>query len=133
MFALTLGHEFKAVIAVVSAIFAGMAIGGGFSSKILMRLGPRAFARLEFIIGAWGLLTPLLILKLNLGWFCAAAVLPSAIAMGATLPAMAQLSAIPSAYAANTLGAVIGCLGTAYILMPRLGLVMPIYFCAVAW
>lgn len=130
MFALTLGHEFTAVVAAVAIIFAGMAIGGLFANQIQTRLGPKAFARLEFFIGAWGALTPLLILKTQLGWFSIAGVLPSAIAMGATLPVMARLTAIPSAYAANTFGAVTGCLGMAYVLMPRFGLVVPIFFCA---
>lgn len=132
MFALTLGHEFAAVVTVICAIFIGMAIGGILANRILARLGQHAFAKLEFLIGVFGLLTPLLILKLNLGSISPIAILPSAIAMGATLPAMAQLAAIPSAYAANTLGAVIGCLVTAFFLMPGLGLVTPIYICAAA-
>ena len=127
MFALTLGHEFPAVIAVVAAIFLGMAIGGALANQILARLGSAAFSKLELFIGASSLLTPLLILKSNLGWLSPAAMLPTAIAMGATLPAMAQLAKIPSAYAANTLGAVMGCLGAAYVLMPRLGLVVPVF------
>src|ERR1041384_120755 len=65
MFALTLGHEFPAVITVIVAFFAGMAIGSAFANKIVQRLGPSAFARVEFIIGACGLLTPFLILKLT--------------------------------------------------------------------
>lgn len=132
MFALTLGHEFPAVVAVICAIFTGMAIGGIFANRILARLGATAFAKLELIIGISGLLSPLLILKLNLGSFTPVVIAPAAIAMGATLPAMARLASIPPAYAANTLGAVVGCLGTAFFLMPRLGLVTSIYFCAVA-
>lgn len=132
MFALTLGHEFPAVITVVVAFFTGMAIGGAFANRIVQRLGPSAFARVEFIIGAWGLLTPFLILKLTTSPIAIVAILPSVIAIGATLPAMATLARIPAAYAANTLGAVAGCLITAYWLMPRFGLVAPIYFCLAA-
>jgi spermidine synthase len=132
MFALTLGHEFPAVITVIVAFFAGMAIGSAFANKIVQRLGSSAFARLEFIVGAWGLLTPLLILKLPTNPLPILSIVPSTIAMGATLPAMAALSRIPAAYAANTLGAVAGCLITAYCLMPRFGLVTPIYFCVAA-
>ena len=97
--------------------------------QILGRLGPTAFARLEFIIGALGLIAPLLILKLGTNRLAIVSILPSTIAMGATLPAMAKLSRIPAAYAANTAGAVIGCLATAFLLMPKLGLVAP----AVIW
>src|SRR4051812_25776004 len=129
MFALTLGHEFPAVIAVLVAFFIGLAIGAAFANRILLRLGPGSFARLEFLIGIWGLLTPIFILKLTSHPISVLAILPSTIAMGATLPAMATLARIPAAYATNTLGAVIGCLATAYFLMPRLGLVTPIYFC----
>ncbi|HUS36831.1 MAG TPA: fused MFS/spermidine synthase, partial [Verrucomicrobiae bacterium] len=132
MFALRQGHEFPAVVTVICAIFIGMAIGGILANRILARLGGHAFAKLEFLIGVFGLLTPLLIVKLNLGSFASIAILPSAIAMGATLPAMAQLASIPSAYAANTLGAVVGCLGTAFFLMPKLGLITPIYLYAAA-
>lgn len=132
MFALNLGHEFPALLTVICAIFVGMAIGGILANKILARLGEHAFAKLEFLIGVFGLFSPLFILKLNLGFISPIVILPSAIAMGATLPAMAQLAAIPSGYALNTLGAVIGCLVTAFFLMPRLGLVTPIYICAAA-
>jgi spermidine synthase len=132
MFALTLGHEFPAVVTVICVIFVGMAIGGLLANGILARLGSKAFAKLELLIGVLGLLTPALILKLNLGSWSQLAILPSAIAMGATLPAMAQLASIPSAYAANTIGAVTGCLVTAFVLMPRFGLIIPIFICAAA-
>jgi spermidine synthase len=132
MFALTLGHEFPAVITVIVAFFVGMAIGGAFGNKIIKRLGPSAFSRLELQIGVLGVLTPLLILKLTTNAISIVAILPSTILMGATLPAMATLARIPAAYAANTFGAVIGCLGTAFLLMPRFGLVVPVFFCAAA-
>jgi spermidine synthase len=129
MFALTLGHEFPAVITVIVTFFVGMAIGGAFANKILERLGSAAFSRLEFLIGIFGLLTPV-ILKLPSNSTSILAILPSTIAMGATLPAMAGLARIPAAYGANTFGAVVGCLATACLLMPRLGLVFPIFICA---
>src|ERR1051325_890528 len=56
MFALTLGHEFPAIVTVVAVFFIGMALGGAFANRILENLGPSAFARLEFFIGAWALL-----------------------------------------------------------------------------
>jgi spermidine synthase len=132
MFALTLGHEFPAVITVVVTFFLGMAIGAAFANKIIERLGSSAFGRLELLIGVLGALTPLLILKLTTNAISIVAILPSTILMGATLPAMATLARIPAAYSANTFGAVIGCVGTAYLLMPRFGLVVPVFFCAAA-
>jgi spermidine synthase len=132
MFALTLGHEFPAVIAVVVAFFAGIAIGSAFANRILERFGSNAFSRLELLIGGFAILSPRLILKLGADRLSIIAILPCTIAMGATLPAMATLARIPAAYAANTLGAVIGCLGAAYFLMPHFGLVVPIFVFAVA-
>jgi spermidine synthase len=125
MFALTLGHEFPAIVTTVAAFFLGMAIGGIFANKILERLGPKAFARLEFLIGICGLIAPQLILKLGTNHLAVLAIMPSTILMGATLPAMARLAQIPAAYAANTFGAVIGCLATAFLFMPKLGFVTP--------
>lgn len=130
LFALTLGHEFPAVITVIAAFFVGMAIGGGFANRILEGLGPTAFARLEFIIGILGLLSPLLILHLGINRLAIISILPATIAMGATLPAVARLSQIPAAYAANTAGAVAGCLVTAFVLMPKLGLAKPAFIWA---
>jgi spermidine synthase len=131
MFALTLGHEFPAVMTVVVTFFLGMAIGAAFAHRIIERLGANAFSRLEFLIGIFGVLTTV-ILKLPSHPLAIVAIVPSTIAMGATLPAMATLERIPFAYAANTLGAVIGCLATAYLFTPRVGLVVSICFCVAA-
>lgn len=59
-----------------------------------------------------------------------ATVLPPAVLMGATLPAVCEdlpggagdEAAAGSLYAANTLGAVLGAVGAGYLLLPRLGL-----------
>ncbi len=146
-FSLGLGHEFPAVAAVVAAFFGGMALGACASGPLLRWLGGRAFAWLELIIGFWALLTPLLIDLAN-GWvthwaggFAAAfpVLLPGTLAMGASLPAMAALAAtlqrprrIAAAYAANTLGAVGGCLLTPFFLMPRFGIAHSILLCGSA-
>jgi spermidine synthase len=143
MFALGLGHEFPALLAVISAFFAGMALGGILSARILARWGNSAFTALEIVIGVAGLASPTLIDLANrsalqyearsMGFLAALVVLlPGVTAMGASLPAMAALAgrqplAISGAYAANTLGAVVGCLGTAFLLMPKLGLRAPLY------
>lgn len=145
MFAVGLGHEFPAVVAVIGTFFGGMALGGYFSPRILDRFGAKSFAFLELIVGAWGLLTPFAIhfandLALHLesraaGFFLSfLALFPSVIAMGASLPAMSAMTNEPrkiaAAYAANTCGGAAGCLLAAFVLMPRFGLKMPIGFCA---
>jgi spermidine synthase len=130
MFALTFGHEFAAVVTVVATFLIGMALGGFFANAILLRLGRAAFSKLEFAVGILGLIAPFLILRIGANRLGIVAILPSTIAMGATLPAMARLERIPSAYAANTFGAVVGCLVTAFLLMPNLGFVTPSFIWA---
>ena len=66
--------------------------------------------------------------------------LPATIAMGATLPAMERMLAatrtgraqVPMLYAANTFGAVLGVLVTAFVLVPRLGLTAAASICVAA-
>lgn len=131
LFALTLGHEFRAAMLVIAAFFAGMGLGAAGSRQVLSRFGTRSFAWLELLIGLWGALTPFLIPKTS-GFATAFAVLlPATFAMGATLPAMARLGeAISGAYAANTIGAGFGCLAAAFWWMPAVGLNGAVWICA---
>ena len=84
MFALTLGHEFPAIVSVIAAFFIGMAIGGCFANAILHRLGDAAFSKLEFAMGICGLIAQFLILKIGANHLGVLAILPSTIAMGAS-------------------------------------------------
>lgn len=149
--ALWLGHEAAAVLAVVTAFFAGLALGA-------LLLGRRVetsthalwwYVGCELLIGAWSLALGLLMEPASgvlLGlqgvdgapavqWGVAFAgtfllLLPATAAMGATLPAMERLlgeprrehRSIAGLYAANTLGAVLGVLAIAFVLAPQLGL-----------
>jgi spermidine synthase len=120
----------------------------------------RWYAACEAAIAVWGLVLALLLGPLSqamLGvtgeqpgalWQGAVAfvgtfvvLLPATVAMGATLPAMARITRTTSAmasrtqgitalYAANTFGAVIGVLATAFWLVPELGLVRTALLCA---
>ena len=150
MFAIGLGHELFAVLAVVAAFFAGLALGA------LLLDGPVArsrrpglwYAGLEALIGAWTLGLIWLIPYVNgvaaewigldpseprrwAGAFLAPLLTlgPATVAMGATLPAAERLYArrrrdgrgIGGLYAANAAGAMAGALATAAVIAPLLG------------
>ncbi len=156
---LWLGHEAAAVLAVVTAFFAGLALGAWTLGACIERSNRPDFwyAVCEAAIAVWGLVLALLLGPLSqallrltgdeagapwqgivafVGTFVV--LLPATSAMGATLPAMARMTSLRSSrmrgiaplYAANTLGAVIGVLATAFWLVPELGLVRTAMLCA---
>jgi len=151
LFAAGLGHEMISLVAVISAFFAGLAAGGWtLGRRVQATANPsRFFGALEVVIGGWAFLSAFLIplanqlalqlLGLQPTWVWQALVtfvlpflmlLPATLAMGATLPAMDRWFAtfttdgrcLGAVYALNTAGAVAGVLGTAFFLMPVLGL-----------
>jgi spermidine synthase len=150
-FGLWLGHESAAVLAVVAAFFGGLAAGAlVLGPRIEHSRRPRNwYIGCEIAIAAWAFL--LLVAGSSLGrwlqdsigaepsalrhWLVAfggtfVLLLPGCAAMGATLPAMERLTAplrqagrsISVLYAANTLGAVLGTLVSAFWLIPTAGL-----------
>ena len=156
-----LGHESAAMLAVVAAIFGGLAVGAlAFGPRIERSAAPlRWYAGCEAAIAAWaGVLVLALpsagewLLQLTgpaptpLGQWAIAftgtfvLLLPATAAMGATLPAMERLSAqlggarrsIAAHYASNTLGAMAGVLATAFWLVPALGLARTAAICIAA-
>lgn len=157
--ALWLGHEAAAVLAVVTAFFAGLALGAlALGRRIEHSARPeRWYAGCELVIAAWSLAPALLMAPLSDGllaltgaepaplwqWTVAFAgsfvlLLPATAAMGATLPAMERVaarlqqtgSAVAALYAANTAGAVLGVLVVAFVLVPGLGLARTALVCA---
>ena len=157
--ALWMGHDSASVLAVVTAFFGGIGLGAAaFGRRIAASARPlRWYAACELAIGAWGLALIVAMpvfsaaLLRAIGpdpgalrqWtlaFCGTFVLllPATAAMGATIPAMeravARLGAdargIGVLYASNTGGAVLGVLGTAFWLVPALGLVRATAVCA---
>ncbi|WP_290763472.1 fused MFS/spermidine synthase [Aquabacterium sp.] len=147
--ALWLGHESASVLAVVAAFFGGIALGALWLGPRIERSERpvRWYAVCEVAIALWGLALLVLMspasdwLLVRMGaqpaplwqWvlaFCGTflLLLPATVAMGATLPAMERVMSgagarsIAAFYAANTSGAVLGVLGTAFWLVPRLGL-----------
>jgi len=156
---LWLGHEASAVLAVVTAFFGGLALGAwALSARVERSTRPeRWYAAFEATIALWGLALALLLGPVSelllratgqepgalwQGWVAFVGtfvvLLPATAAMGATLPAMARMTSAlaPRAqgfaplYAANTFGAVIGVLATAFWLVPDLGLVRTASLCA---
>lgn len=149
--ALWLGHESAGVLAVVAAFFGGLALGAlWLGPRIERSTKPlRWYAACEIAIALWGLVLMLAmspaseaLLMLTgvqpspawqwsvafIGTFCL--LLPATAAMGATLPAMERITAqvqaqgrsLGALYASNTMGAVIGVLGTTFWLVPTFGL-----------
>ncbi|MGH8587804.1 MAG: fused MFS/spermidine synthase [Gammaproteobacteria bacterium] len=157
--ALWLGHESHAVLAVVAAIFGGLAVGAlVLGPRIDRSPGPqRWYAGCEAAIGLWSLALALLLAPVT-GWlldligaqpspawhwsvaFCGTFLLlfPATAPMGATLPAMERVLAklhregapIALLYAGNTFGAVLGVLAAAFWLVPAFGLVLTAGVCA---
>jgi spermidine synthase len=151
MFAAGLGHEFPAMLAIVTAFMGGMALGSALIDRHIpcdSRSGSW-LAALEVIMGFWGIvssfLTPdvndlaLLLIGVAPGafkhWSVAfvipvLALLPATMAMGASFPSMEKFasavaprgSSVGSIYAANTFGAVAGTMLAPFALMPLLGL-----------
>lgn len=157
--ALWLGHESAALLAVVAAFFGGLAAGARLLGERIERSArpARWYAGCELMIGLWAVCLALLLgplatlLRTLIGpdasplWHWSVAfvgtflvLLPATAAMGATLPAMertlSSLSApgerIAGLYAANTAGAVLGVLASAYVLVPMLGLTATAITCA---
>jgi spermidine synthase len=144
-FGLVLGHESAAVLAVVTAFFGGLSLGAlWLGRRIEASAQPlRWYAGCEALIALWGAVLmaampaasgaalELIGADAAPAWHWSVAfgasfllLLPATAAMGATLPAMARLGTarVAPLYAANTLGAVVGVLATAFWLIPDWGL-----------
>lgn len=151
MLAAGLGHEMPAVLAVVAAIFGGIALGAWGSGRLLGggRRPGRLYGLLELLIGSWGIATVVVVPFCNevaLRWiglnpspirhwmvaftFPTLALLPATVAIGATFPVIERFLkplvqggfCAGGLYAANTLGAVTGVLASTGLIMPGIGL-----------
>jgi spermidine synthase len=159
-FALWLGHDTAAVLAVVAAFFGGLSVGAlGLGRWIERSARPaRWYAACEVVIAVWSVAVALLMVPVGHGllsaigaqpspwWQSAMAfagvffvLLPATAAMGGTLPAMERVvdkigregQSIAALYACNTLGAVVGVLAAAFWLVPTYGLAGTAVACAV--
>lgn len=150
-FSVWLGHEIIALLAVVAAFFGGLALGAlALDRRISSSINPaRWYTGCELLIAVWGLVLIVIVDPAN-AWLASftgaqpsalwqgtvafvgtfVLLLPATAAMGATLPAMQSVTerltshgyAIAGLYAANTFGAVLGVLATAFALVPSIGL-----------
>ena len=157
--ALWLGHEAPAVLAVVTAFFAGLGVGALALGPLIERSArpARWYAACELSIAVWGVSLALLLAPMTremleligmqpsglrqatvsfVGTFLL--LLPATAAMGATLPAMVHVvnssnsnaRSIAALYACNTLGAVSGVIAVAFWLIPDVGLIRTAIVCA---
>ena len=144
MFAFGLGHEIPATLGVVTAVFAGLALGTWTSDRLRRsNSDPALFcARLEAVIGIWALASVWIVPRVTslpvgqggswrVGLFLPLfTLLPATWAMGATLPAVENLVGtwrrdgrrVGPLYAANTAGAALGVVASIWWIQPWLGL-----------
>jgi spermidine synthase len=148
---LVFGHTARAAAVVLAAYFVGMALGHALAGRLSPRLSRPlvGFAIAEGVVGLWALVVPALIVFLGdtvdrdpaaAGPFgsdlqravtAIGVLLPGTIALGATLPFVAEAlgtldhrtDRIARAYAANTFGAVIGVAATTTWLLLHFGVV----------
>jgi len=146
-----LGSETPSVLAVLAAVMAGLGLGAWVLDRPISRSHRPGFwyGGLEIVLGLWGGCLALMLPALNtvvagwmgvepsvwrqgLIWLLVPLVLlmPSTVAMGATLPAMERLASwhwgagrwVGAVYGMNTLGASVGLLVVVWTLMPAMGL-----------
>jgi spermidine synthase len=156
--ALWLGHESAAVLAVVAALFGGLAVGGlALGARIEASARPvHWYAGCELVVALWSVVLGFVaspfsswVLRTtgvapSAGWQWAAAfgstfllLLPATAAMGATLPAMERVTtglrdhgrSIAALYASNTAGAMLGVLAAAFWMIPGVGLARSAAIC----
>lgn len=150
MFAVSLGHEIVAMLAVLCAFFTGIALGAYlFDKKVAQSRKPENwYIGFELTIGIWAVV--LLFLNPVLNPYIATLIgpetspvrhwavaflypllllLPATASMGGTLAAMNSYSntlqkesGLAGLYGANTLGAMLGTLCTTFFLVPALGM-----------
>ena len=154
-----LGHESAGVLAVVAAFFGGCAIGALATGRRIERSARPLlwYASSEAVIAGWGValhfamplfgrwVPDLIGVQPAPAWqwtvsFVATflLLLPATAAMGATVPAIERVAAsldrpgrsIAAWYAANTGGAVLGVLATAFWLVPTFGLSRTALICS---
>lgn len=135
---LILGNTARAAAVVLTAFFAGLAAGSWLGGLIVQRLSRpmRGYAFFELMVAAWAPVVPLILAFVarssitgNPALSAAVAfavLLPGTVALGATLPVVAQQLAddrrrIPAAYAFNLVGAVIGAVAATFFLIEALG------------
>jgi spermidine synthase len=151
LFSLGLGQELPSTFGVLTAFFGGLAAGSRWGGRLLERLPSAAVrcASLEALTAGWALLTLALLPRfteaswqwlgpapgVTLHWTASlfvplVALFPATLSLGAMMPAMERLlsgfradgARVGPLYGVNTLGAVIGVVGSVLWVQPRWGL-----------
>ena len=130
--ALLFGATALAQTTVLAVFLGGLSAGGARLGRAVDRAASAArfYARLEWAVAALGLAAPLL-LRFEGSWVrvpALALLFTQAYLMGGTIPALCRAAGgdaqtgVGRVYAANSAGAVAGCLAAAFALIPGLGL-----------
>ncbi len=156
---LLFGHTVQAASIVVGSFFAGMGLGYLIAARLLRRARPLiGYALAEWIAGGWACLIPVLLAVLERPAFaavlhhsnpivqtvvrsivCLALLLPATIALGTTLPFIAEYldpagrrtgARVAVAYALNTVGALLGVLLATMFLLVWVGVRKSSYLAA---
>ncbi len=146
---LLFGHTVHAAAVVLGAYFLGMALGNQAAGSLAHRLRRPllGYAAAELVVALWAALLPLLMQRLAqpeaAAWLspadpttrtllragvCFALLMPATVALGATLPFVAQhlsrsARQVALAYAANTAGAFSGVVLATFVLLLHVGVV----------
>jgi len=156
---LLFGHTVQAASIVVGGFFAGMGIGYLVAASLLRRVRPlMGYAVAEWVAAGWACLIPLLLALLESpalaaglhhpnpvlqtairSVICFVMLLPATIALGATLPFIAEhldpvgkksSRRVATAYALNTVGALVGVLAATMVLLVVVGVTKSSYLAA---
>ncbi|MHC4517575.1 MAG: spermidine synthase [Planctomycetota bacterium] len=156
---LLFGHTVQAASIVVGGFFAGLGLGYLLAVPLLRRVRPlMGYAAAEWLAAGWACLIPLLLALLEgpalapalhhanpvvqtaiRSVVCFALLLPATIALGATLPFIAEYlnpvgrqsgARVPIAYALNTVGALTGVLAATMVLLVVVGVTTSGYLAA---
>jgi predicted membrane-bound spermidine synthase len=130
--ALLFGATAFAQTTVLAVFLGGLSAGGSRLGRAADRARSAAlfYAKLEWAVAALGLAAPLL-LRFEFGavrWLAVLALFAQAYLMGGTIPALCRAAGgeaqagVGRVYAANSAGAVAGCLAAGFVLIPALGL-----------
>ncbi len=132
--ALQLGSAGLSATATLTVYMGGLGLGSWVAGRIQWNRPLRSYGYLELFVALWAVSFPWMLSVSGLGyvehqffglWLVIPILLPPAMAHGATLPALSTLmdrvEDTGRLYAVNTLGAVVGVLGSAFALLPAFG------------
>lgn len=132
--ALQLGSAGLSATVTLAIYMGGLGFGSWWAGRKVWKNPIPTYGYLELFVGCWALFFPFLLETFGpqfmglTSWSMGLSIpllLPPAVAHGATLPVLSTITQRSTAtawlYAINTLGAVLGVLGSAFILMPWLG------------